>query len=164
MIENITRSVENLTKSSSTYENISKTTIISAKIDETVKINGIFLTVKNVKTTKLLVLNYLGEKKSFPSKDDYKFVMLFVILNNTGPKSESIMFSVWNKSIITDKGYLYEKISDWEIINRYGKSRKPIEIKLKEYNFAISFSVSRSVSFSISRFLNFLIKSILSIS
>jgi len=64
-----------------TIENITKTTVISAKIWEAVKVNGISLTVKDVK--KWLVLDYLGGKRAFTSKDGYKFVMLFVILNNT---------------------------------------------------------------------------------
>ena len=114
-------------------ENITKTTVISAKIGEAVKVNGISLTVKDVKTTKWLVLDYLGGKKAFPSKDGYKFVMLFVIVNNTGPKTES-MFNIWNESITTNKGYLYERISISDVeMSRYDKSREPTETELKEY-------------------------------
>jgi hypothetical protein len=70
-------------------------------------------------------------KKAFPSKDNYKFVILFVILNNTGSKTEGI--NILGELLVTDKGYSYKEVSDLEIMNRYNKFREPTETELKEY-------------------------------
>jgi len=70
-------------------------------------------------------------KKAFPSKDNYKFVILFVILNNTGSKTEGI--NILGELLVTDKGYSYKEVSDLEIMNRYNKFREPTETEFKEY-------------------------------
>ncbi len=58
--------------------------------------------VKDIKMTRWIVLYYVGKKRAFPSDVSYKFVMLFVTLNNTGSKFESIM-NIRNLTITTDK-------------------------------------------------------------
>jgi len=112
-------------------EKMVKPELVTAKIGEPVKIDGLALTVNDVKTTKWVVGRYFGEDRSFPSKEGYKFVMLFVVVNNTGVKSE--MINIWNVTITTDKGYIYKKLSSGDIF-RYEKSRQPTELELREYN------------------------------
>jgi len=104
---------------------------VMARIGEPVKINGIALTVTNVKTTKWVVLKSFSGERSFPSKEGYQFVMLFISINNTGTKSESI--HIWNETITTDKGYTYEALSRMDIETRYDWSREPTDLELREY-------------------------------
>jgi hypothetical protein len=120
----------------SQISNTSQSQIFSSssfKIGDVIKLNDFTLMVKGIKMTRWIVLDYVGKKRAFPSSESYKFVILFVILNNTGSKFESTM-NIRNLTITTDKKHLYEAITPYEIFIKYeNESREPTEEELREY-------------------------------
>lgn len=105
---------------------------LSARMGQPVNINNLDLTVEDVKIHDCLVFKeFWEEPKCHLAKPGYKFVALFLRVENVG--NESDVFDIMGEKLITDKGYIYDEVQSYEISGREDyRSATPVEIK--KYN------------------------------
>jgi len=107
---------------------------IEVRLGEPVKLNGIVLTVDNVKISdRVTEIGFLGFNTTYISRPGYKFVLLYITIENKGNKPESTL-EIYNESVVTDKGYFYEASYFYQLTEKRGyKKHDANELEVKNY-------------------------------
>ena len=106
-----------------------------ARIGEPVKLNGIVLTVDDVKISdRVTEIGFFGLNTTYISRPGYKFVLLYMTIENKGNVSESTS-EIYNTSVVTDKGHFYEASYFYRLTEERGyKKQDASELEVENYS------------------------------